>query len=204
MRQERPEYTSLEGFEDANISAGSSSIVHLAQLTPPVGPNLLPGVHSHLNTGDPEITQQLPIDGGGTVSFLVSWGAGELNISLSAPDGTLITPAYAAAHPEVVTLESTPATSAMPAVTVYTFPQPAPGWWFLHIVPGALDNAGTNFSTMTMLQSARLLEVSADADTYHPGDAALLTTTLHDSSGGLGGAPLTGTVSRADGATRYI
>ncbi len=204
MWQEGHEATRPAGCQDADISAGSSSIVHLAQLAPPVGPNLLPGVHGHLNPGDPEITQQLPIDGGGPVSFLVSWGAGELNISLSAPDGTLITPAYAAAHPEVVTLESTPATSAMPAVTVYTFPQPAPGWWFLHIVPGALDNAGTNFSTMTMLQSARLLEVSADADTYHPGDAALLTTTLHDSSGGLDGALVTGTFGRADGVTDNV
>jgi pimeloyl-ACP methyl ester carboxylesterase len=191
------------GCKDADARAGLALSPHLALQTMPTTPQTLPSVVGHLNMGE-SLTQPIAIDTSSQVSFYLAWRAGTLDFSLTQPDGTLITPGYAEAHPDFVTYEISPATSMTPPMAVYTFPHAAPGMWSVHVTAGALDVDGTNFLTSAVMQTTRTFKVSANANLYHPGETATLTATLQDETGGLGGATIVGTFHRSDGITDTI
>jgi len=150
------------------------------------------------------ITHALPIDADGKVQFTVFSDSGTLNFILVRPDGQVVDPAYAQAHPdEVAYFSQTDGADLLPNAT-YFITDTLAGQWQLSITGSALDEAGTDYRAFATFQSSRTFTATTDKDTYNAGDTATLSAELRNGDVGIAGASVIATIARSDNVTDTI
>jgi hypothetical protein len=133
--------------------------------------------------------------GSGAALFAAQWQTGTLTMTLTAPNGQLIDPAFAVSNPITVSYQSN-ATSA-----AYYFTSTVPGAWQLVLQGGNAPVSGTAYSTFAAFDSAVMFTSATNKNWYAPGVTAIITASL---SGSPASAVVTATILRADGVTDTI
>jgi formylglycine-generating enzyme required for sulfatase activity/pimeloyl-ACP methyl ester carboxylesterase len=148
-----------------------------------------------LNAGE-VITHTLTIDNSGVTSFQVS-ATGPLTMTLVQPGGTMIDPAYAQAHPELVSYASIPGSPSNYDQVAYQVNSTLAGEWEIHLANG--NTEAVDYYAFAQFESTRTLEVAASAENFTIGSQAVFTATLTSGAAGIPGATVAGVLSRADG-----
>ena len=183
----------------SNPCAEPSAVAMLAQAVPSLT-EYTSDMRGHLNTG--EIAEHtLQVDADGASLFYLSWGTGTLGITLTNPVGTVIDPAYAAAHTDVVTYTTSPGSEMTPPFAAYAFTTTVPGSYTATITAGDVGITGTDYLLLAAMETTRALSVTLDSNHYQIGDTAVLTATLEGAGGGIAGATVQATFSRSDAIT---
>lgn len=141
------------------------------------------------------LTRTLALQNAPTL-FAASWQTGTVALTLQAPDGTPVDPAYAAAHPGVVTytVDTTAAT--------FDFPNAAAGEWKLILSGTDLPAGGATVTTFASFHSDLQLAGGAFRSWYTNGDTATITATLQGAP--LDSALVTATLIYADNTTTML
>ena len=128
--------------------------------------------------------------------FSASWLTGTVALTLQAPDGTPINPAYAVAHPSVVTysVDTTAAT--------YQFPAAAAGAWKLILSGTDLPASGATVMSFASFQSDLQLVGGASRSWFAPGNIAVISATLQGTP--LDSALVTATLTYPDNTTTAL
>lgn len=141
------------------------------------------------------ITQTFALEGGAAM-FATRWTTGTLTVTLQDPSGQTIDPAYAIAHPDIVTYTAD-ADSA-----TYVFTDTLAGAWQMGLsASGDVPAEGSAYLTFAALDSAVTLTAGTDRSWYTPGATAAITATL---SGSPSSAAVTAIVRRSDGVTETL
>jgi hypothetical protein len=126
---------------------------------------------------------------GGPALFTSQWQSGTLSLTLIAPDGQTIDPAFASANPGAVSYV------ADASAATYYLPSAAAGTWQVVITAVNLPPGGTTFSAFAAFDSNVSLTGSTDSQWYTPGATAAITAAI---AGSPAAATVTGIVVRAD------
>lgn len=127
------------------------------------------------------------------VTFVLSWGGSDLDLTLVAPDGTIVDPAFAAANPDTVEFLSAGTHE------IYRIKQPLSGTW--QVVVTAVDVTGTIPFTVQALERSDEVQFTAfsDKDQYvFPEEVRI--EALVAVGGPVLGVDVTGSVLRPDGS----
>jgi alpha-tubulin suppressor-like RCC1 family protein/pimeloyl-ACP methyl ester carboxylesterase len=141
----------------------------------------------HLSTGQ-VVTRTVPIDTGGFSQFNLTWTTGTVGFTLKNPLGTVIDPAYAAAHPSEVVYTANTTDSSTQLFATYAFTTTVPGTYTLTITAGDVGASGTDYSAFALVDSPRVLTVTTNSTLYAVGSTATIAATLQNSGTGLTGA----------------
>ncbi len=126
-------------------------------------------------------------------TFVLSWGGSDLDLTLVAPDGTIVDPAFAAANPGTVEFLSAGTHE------IYRIQQPQTGTW--QIVVTAVDVNGTIPFSVQVLERSDEVQFPAfsDEDQYvFPEEVRI--EALVAAGGPVLGVAVTGSVLRPDGS----
>ena len=157
-----------------------------------------PALSGHLSTGQ-AVARTTPVDSSGPVQFNLTWITGTVGLTLRNPSGTLIDPAYAAAHPSEVTYTSNITDTNSQLFVSYAFTTTVAGTYTLNITAGDVGAGGTDYTVYTYVDSPRTLTVSTDNTLYAVGSTATISATLQNNGSGMTGASVQANLSR-DGA----
>ena len=170
-------------------------------------------VRGHVNTGE-AVEHALQVDTDGASLFYLSWVTGTLGLALTDPVGTVIDPAYAATHTDVVTYVTSSGSEMTPPFASYAFTTTVPGLYVARVTAGGdVGTTGTDYLLFAAMETPRTLSVALDKDHYQIGDTATVTATLEESHGalattaqheiarGIPGATVQAAFSRSDGIT---
>lgn len=160
-------------------------------------------VSGEVSTGQ-SVTHTLSIDADAASLFTLAWSEGSVDFSLARPDGQVVTPAYAAAHPDEVAYTSAAASPEFPPFASYAFTSTLPGQWRLQITGVDVGASPAGYVSFVALESTRTLSVSQDSTLYAVGDTATFTATLQGGNGGIAGAMVTAELNRPDGVTETL
>ena len=140
--------------------------VEMAQaqaLGPSIGYTL--DVHGHVDGGQ-TVQHTLQVDTDGASLFYLSWMTGTVGLTLTDPTGTVIDPAYAAAHPETVSYVSGAASTATPPFASYAFTWTVPGVYTGTVMAGDVGTTGTDYLLFAAMETTRTLTVALDSVHY--------------------------------------
>jgi hypothetical protein len=175
----------------ATAVANTSSPQTTEVLTGYIGPNTT-------------ITRTMPIDSNGRVVFSLIWPTtGSLGFVLVNPNGQLIDAAYASASNGTVVYSQNAGGTAAPGSAIYGFTTAVLGNWQLRMT-ATNDPAGADYYALVELETSRTLDISTNAPSFGFGQAALITATIQNLSGGIGGAIVTATLKRSDNVTDTV
>jgi len=149
-------------------------------------------------------THTLQIDTGDHSLFYLSWLTGTLSFTFTQPGGQVITPAYAAAHPDVVTYTTSLGDAATPPFAAYALTSTLPGLYTMTIRAEAVGSAGADYLAFAALETTRTFSATANASLYQAGQTALFTSTLQGPAGGITGATVQAVLVRSDGVTETL
>lgn len=133
---------------------------------------------------------------GGSAVFAAQWPAGAgLAFTLMDPAGQVIDPAYAAAHPTIMTYLQSDGYAS------YALTNAAAGTWQMVLQATSAAAGGTVYTALAAFESGTSLSGSTDRTWYAPGSSAVISTILSP-------APQSATVSarivHADGSSTSI
>jgi pimeloyl-ACP methyl ester carboxylesterase len=185
----------LLGSPEGSCTAIDPGKLHLAVTTPTIT-QFNTELSGHLAAGE-VISHVIPVDTSGASLFHLSYVTGTVAFTLTSPTGTVINPAYAIAHGDVVTYTASAPIEAMAGQVNYLFSSTEAGLWTLHLAA----DAATDYLAQVGLETPRTLSVTVSADTYNAGDTAFFTSTLSGPNGGIAGAIVTATLRRSDAVT---
>jgi len=152
-------------------------------------------------TASQSTTIPLTIDTGGSTLFYLTWSGGNApSFTLNRPDGQLIDPAYALAHPDEVSYEIAAGSPSTPPFAAYNFVSAPTGIWQLNIT--ATD--AIDYRAFGLIDSSRTLVAQTNLDTYQIGDTATITATLENGGVGISGATVTAKLTRPDAVVDTI
>jgi len=125
-----------------------------------------------------------------------SWLTGTVSLTLQTPDGEIIDPAYAAAHPGVITY------TVDAGAAVYQIAAATAGSWKRILTGTTLPADGTSTLSFAAFSADLMLTGSLDRPWYNFNTSALISATL---AGGLYDSVLvTATLTYPDGATDLL
>jgi len=157
-------------------------------------------VAGHLASGK-SVSHTLQVDTSDHSLFYLSWITGTLSFTLTQPSGQVITPAYADAHPDVVTYATSLEGDAMPPSAAYAFTTTVPGLYTATIGVDDMGSGGTDYLLFAALETTRTFSVTTDTDLYQVGQTATFTGSLQGPAGNIAGATVQATLVRSDGVT---
>ncbi|MFZ6028166.1 MAG: LamG-like jellyroll fold domain-containing protein [Chloroflexota bacterium] len=137
-------------------------------------------------------TRTLQLESAAT-AFAASWFTGTVQVTLQAPDGTLIDADYALANPGVVSC------TVGSRGAVYSFAIISGGQWKMILNGSDLPAGGTSVMTFATMESPLALQASSELPWYGVGDTAAITATLLGAP--ISSATLTARVTLADQST---
>jgi PKD repeat protein len=160
-------------------------------------------VTGHLDNDQSE-NHPLQVDSSDYSLFYLSWLTGTLSFTITQPNGQVITPEYAAAHPEVVTYTMGLGDGATSSFAAYAFATTVPGLHTVTIGADDVGSDGTDYCVFAALETDRTMSIATDLDMYQAGDTAIFTGTLQGPSGGIAGANVQARLIRMDGVTETL
>jgi uncharacterized repeat protein (TIGR02543 family) len=146
-----------------------------------------PTFSSRLFTGQ-VATHTVPIDTSGFSQFNLTWITGTVGFTLRNPLGTVIDPAYVAAHPAQVTYTENVTDPNFPLFATYSFTTTVPGTYTLTITASDVGASGADYAASALVDSPRALAVTTDSTLYAVGSTATITATVQNAGTGLTGA----------------
>ena len=147
----------------------------VGQLETVLDENSTPAQHSPFLYGTllPGQTNDRPIAlEGGVTLFAAQWQPGTVRMTLISPSGQIIDPAYAAAHPEVVTYQESE------GYATYSFPNASAGTWQMRIQATNVPAGGAAYTAFAAFKIALILVGGTDRSWYSPGTTAVISATL--------------------------
>jgi Tol biopolymer transport system component/pimeloyl-ACP methyl ester carboxylesterase len=147
------------------------------------------------------ISHTLQVDTSSHSLFYLSWLTGTFSLTLTQPGGQVITPEYAALHPDEVAYVAGAGDSSILPAAAYAFTTTLPGTYTLNIGAGEADS---NYVAFVAVETGRTFAVTASAYLYQPGATAILTGTLQGPSGGIDGTHVQAQLIRADDLTETL
>lgn len=145
------------------------------------------------------VTHTLVMDGDAAAAFTLAWTEGDLRFALQRPDGTVVTPAYAAANPATVSYVEVAGNAQWPPAATFQFTATVPGVWQLMIDGTGLAGPPVAYTAFAAMETPRLFTVEQNADLFDVGETAIFTGTLVGANGGIGSADVVLTLQRPDG-----
>jgi len=180
----------------------TTSALSVAQTEPTLSATTV-DVVGHLGSGQ-GVSHTLQVDTSDHSLFYLSWLTGTLSFTLTQPDGQVVTPAYADAHPDVVTYTTGLGDYAMPPFAAYAFTTTVPGLYTATITAGDVGIIGTDYLLFAALETTRTFSISTDANLYEVGQTATFTGTLQGPWGGITGSTVQATLIRSDAVTETL
>ncbi len=144
------------------------------------------------------------VDSALSSSFLLSWTVDPISLTLVRPDGQVIDPAYAAAHPDEVHYTASGPGADFPALASYTFPITRPGTWQVCVSSGNLGAPTSDYVSLTALVSTRTMSLALDRERYVPGETAKIEVTLRNLLAGIPGGTVRGVLNYPDGSEEQL
>jgi pimeloyl-ACP methyl ester carboxylesterase len=174
-----------------------------SRLAEPALPGATVDVAGHINSGQ-SVSHTWRVDTNDDSLFYLSWITGTLSFTLTQPTGQVITPAYAATHPEVVTYTTGLGGGLMAPFAAYFFTSTVPGLYTATVGADDVSIDGTDYLLFTAMETNRTFSVTASANLYQVGDTAIFTGALQGPSGGIAGADVQVELTRMDGVTETL
>ncbi|MDI6781163.1 MAG: CARDB domain-containing protein [bacterium] len=120
------------------------------------------------------------------ISFLLGWEGGDIGLTLTAADGTLITPTYST---ESVSYFN----DTQISVAEYTVKNPAAGTWTVNVNANNVSGVGT-YSVEILAESTLICSLATDKGVYDPNQTIHITAMLANNNIPLTGASVTARV----------
>jgi tripartite motif-containing protein 71 len=146
------------GLLETSQDAGTSSTQH----SPFLNGSLMPG----------QTNQRAVVLEGGVTLFAAQWQSGTVRMTLIDPSGQMIDPAYAAAHPAIVSYQESEGYAA------YTFPNATAGTWQMRLQAIDVPATGSTYTAFATFDSGLTLAGGANRPWYQSGATAVITATL--------------------------
>ncbi|MEK7812485.1 MAG: CARDB domain-containing protein, partial [Candidatus Desantisbacteria bacterium] len=132
-------------------------------------------------------SHNIPVDSTiNEINFLLGWEGGDIGLTLTAPDGTLITPTYST---ESVSYFN----DTQIGVAGYTVKNPAAGTWTTNVSANNVSSVGT-YSVEILVESTLICSLATDKNVYDPNKIVHITAMLANNSIPLSGASVTASV----------
>jgi len=147
------------------------------------------------------IAHQIQVDTTGHTTFYVGWTEGNINVTLTQPDGQLIDPTRAASDTNIE-YSTNAASEFLPAFATYSFNTTQAGTWTLNLQASQVNS--TDYTAFVAMETPRVLTAKFDNDHYNIGDVATLEASLTNNSTGISGANVTAQIERADNQIETI
>jgi len=124
-------------------------------------------------------------------SFSVDWTAGDLDLTLIRPDGSLIDPAVADIDPAIRYVSAA-------TYEIYNVKSPMPGTWTMVVTGVDVPPEGESFSAQVTAQTTVTLNLATDKPSYTYPEPAKIMATLEDTGNPLTGADVEVIATRPD------
>jgi hypothetical protein len=148
-------------------------------------------------------THYLTVDSNKRTQFTLAWASESLSFTLIQPDGTTITPEYAAENSAFVSYEFVQGGAEFPSMATYTFLSTMPGEWALNINADPSNAASVAYVTFASMETDVTLNVSQDQENYHIGDLALFNASFEQFDS-LTNVSVSALIKRPDGQEDLI
>lgn len=129
--------------------------------------------------------------------FFLSWPGSDLDLTLTAPDTSLIDPCYAASDPNVTYVEDA-------NTEYYLIDNPQPGQWQMHIEAVNVPPEGEIYTATAYLTTNLVLILSTDKQTYDSNEPISLTAKLLYDANSYSDANVIAEIKKPDGNETII
>jgi len=146
-----------------------------------------------------EESHEIPISATTEATFALAWLAGDLDLSLTTPSGTLIDPSVAESDPNIIYYDDEDIT-----VEGYTVQNPEAGIWQVDIVAVDISGEGEHYTVMTFLETTVTLSLNLARYQYDPGDEVNITAELKRGQTAMTEASVTAEIRRPDESDESI
>lgn len=131
-----------------------------------------------------------------SASFGVTWPGSDINLTLIAPDGSLITPELAQDDPNITYTRGE-------TYTIYTIKNPIPGKWTMNITAVDVSENGEDVTAMVLADTNLTVDLFTEKNTYKLNEPVRLVGVLTNN-----GEPIKGTVNATiitpSGAVKHL
>ena len=148
------------------------------------------------------VANTITIDQAANATFINYWLEGDLNMTLTTPDGKIIDPTVAANESSINYTDFR--VDPILKYTYYTVENPLFGDWTITINATNVSINGTNYVMQALLQSNLTMAVSTNKDWYQPNETIEITATILDNSVPIIGADVTAEIRNPDYALNTI
>ncbi|WP_461864759.1 VWA domain-containing protein [Thermococcus sp.] len=128
--------------------------------------------------------------------FSIAWSGSEFNLTLIAPDGSIITPEIAQSDPNITYIKGD-------TYVIYEVKNPLPGEWKMNITAVAVPKSGEDVTAMVLADTNLTIDLFTEKNTYKLGEPIKLIGVLTRN-----GEPVQGnvnaTIVRPDGSVEYL
>ncbi|MEW6097031.1 MAG: CARDB domain-containing protein [bacterium] len=157
---------------------------------------LLPAVYGTISQSETK-SHNIPVDSTITgINFLLGWEGGNIGLTLTSPDGTLITSTSSTGS--ITYFNASPT-----AVEGYTIDNPQPGTWTMNINANNVSGIGT-YSAETLVETTLILSLSTDKSLYNPNAPFHITGMLTNNNIPITGASVTLRIITPTGTDTFL
>ncbi len=157
--------------------------------------------HGWINPGQTVVEEVVVPAGAAGAQFSLFWPTQALDLTLTAPDGSAITPGVAMHVSEIAYVET-------PSYAYYEVDSPLPGVWRAHVTGVEVPDGGAEYGLNVAADAAVSCNFLAFDALYEPGDPVLARVSLRkrtgDSWGAVVGAEVSGRLIRPDGGVASL
>lgn len=156
----------------------------LAQQAPLISGKIYPGE---------EKSHEILISGTAGADFSLYWIQGDLNLTLTTPNGTLINLSVVESNPNIIHFEDTEL-----ILEGYTIENPDGGIWRVNITAVNVSDEGENYTVLTFLDTNITLALSLQKYQYDPNEPINITVNLTYGSEAITNVSVTAKIKRPD------
>ena len=161
-------------------------------------PQQLPVVSGKIYPGE-EKSHEILISNATSVAFCLYWSEGDLNFTLTTPNGTLIDTSTAESDVNITHFRD-------PELILdeYIIENPEQGAWKVNINAVNVSEEGENYTVLTLLETNITLSLSLQKYQYDPNEPINITANLTYGSEAITNASVTAKIKRPDDTTEKI
>ncbi|RLB88377.1 MAG: hypothetical protein DRH10_07685, partial [Deltaproteobacteria bacterium] len=190
----------LLGYKAQEIQSSIKSTQHLLSdnLTDTQETPLIVGIINQNET----VANTITIDQAANATFINYWLEGNVNMTLTTPEGKIINPSVAANDSSINYTDFR--VDPILKYTYYMVENPLSGDWIITLNATNVSINGTNYVMQALLQSNLTMAVSTNKDWYQPNETIEITATILDNSVPITGANVTAEIRNSEYALNTI
>jgi len=140
-----------------------------------------------------EKSHEIPVSATTEATFALGWVAGDLDLSLTTPSGTLIDPSAAESDPNIIYYDDEEIT-----VEGYTVQNPETGIWQVNIAAANISGEGEDYAVMTFLETTVTISLNLARYQYDPGERINIATEIKSGETEISEVSITADIRRPD------